>query len=91
MLRAVREHAVVFGMCALALLCVGLLLFDGVVFYANAARSRTPIAGNQKKSALSEQEVIDTLKLVDQRQKEFDAVLGAFSASGNLASSTKAK
>lgn len=91
MLRIVREHIVATGMCTLALLFVGALLFDGAVFYADVVRSRAPITANEKKANLSEQEVIDTLKLVDDRQKEFDEILGNVSKPVNATSSIKIK
>lgn len=88
--RILREHAVVIGTLTLAALAAGVLLFDGLVFYVDVITVRQPAAGSGKKINLSEKEIAETMKLLDARQKEFDAILDTFGG-GNSASSTKVR
>ena len=78
LLRSVREHAIIVSTCALVFLLVGVLLFDSFVFYTTVVQERKPVSGNEKKIDLSEKEVTDTLMLLDERQKNFDEILGQF-------------
>lgn len=78
-LRIVREHMITVGMGVLALLFVGVLLFDGWVFYANIVQQREPAAAREKKINLSEKGVADVLILLDARQKKFDETLNGIS------------
>jgi hypothetical protein len=85
----VRKHLVAAGMCVLALLLLGVLIFDGFVFYENIMRQRQPATGSEKKIELFEKEVADTLLLLDARQKKFDEILTSISAPKIATSSLK--
>lgn len=89
--RILREHAVVIGMLTLVSLAAGVLLFDGLIFYRDVVAVRQPAAGSGKKISLSEKEISKTMKLLDARQKAFDAILDTFGGAENAASSTKVR
>jgi len=86
-----REHGVVIGVTALALFLIGILFFDGLLFYANVIRAREAATGSERKINLSEQGMADTLKLLDNREKKFNDILAGLSETGNIASSTKVR
>lgn len=88
---ALREHGIVAGTYALALLLIGILLFDGLIFYASVIRPREAATGSERKIDLSEQKIADTLNLLDDREKKFNDILAGLSATGNIASSTKVR
>ncbi|MBI4225467.1 MAG: hypothetical protein HY617_04060 [Candidatus Sungbacteria bacterium] len=89
--RILRGRSVVIGTYALAMLAVGVLLFDGLVFYTDVVKVRQPVAGSEKKINLSEKEITETLGLLDARQKKFDDILSVYEEPGSAASSTKAR
>ena len=84
-LRVVRAHAVLFGVCGLLLLLVAVLVFDGIVFYTNVMGEREYALETEKKINLSEQGIADVLRLMRDRQKKFDGVLNNL---GSVASAT---
>lgn len=93
---ALREQGVVIGIGALTLFLMGLLLFDGLIFYTNVIRPRQAATGRERKINLSEKSIADTLKLLDNREKEFNDILTGLGEAGtptyvggNIASSTR--
>lgn len=88
---ALREHGVVIGIIALTLFLMGILLFDGLIFYTNVIRPREAATGKERKINLSEKGMADTLKLLDNREKEFNDILAGLGGTGNTASSTKVR
>ena len=91
MLRVVRGHVVVLGVSLLVLLCAGVLLFDGVIFYTHVIRSRGLVTGNEKRIDLSERIVIDTLRIVDDRQNKFDEILNGLDTANGVAAATSSR
>lgn len=88
---ALREHGVVIGIIALTLFLMGLLLFDGLIFYTNVIRPREAATGRERNINLSEKSIADTLNLLDAREKEFNDILTDLGGVGNIASSTRAR
>lgn len=88
LLQVVRERYVFAGALLLACLLVAVLLFDGLVFYVYVVRERETAAGNERSIKLSEDLVRDTMRLVDERQRKFDAILENLSPAVLVASST---
>lgn len=71
---------IIFG-AALLLLAVlaGLIVVDGYLFYTlrQSERATRVVAGSRAaSSALSEQEIEDTIRLLDQRSEEYQSLLG---------------
>ncbi len=90
-LTVLQEHGVVAGTTVLALLLAGILLFDGLIFYARVIRAREATTDSERKINLSEQEIADTLKLLDNREKKFNDILAGLDETGNATSSTKVR
>lgn len=93
-----REHGIVIGITALALFLIGMVLFNGLIFYTNVIRPRKAATGRERKINLSEKSMADTLKLLDNREKEFNDILMGLSRTGtptyvggNIASSTRVR
>jgi len=83
-----RKHGVVVGTIALALLLIGVLFFDGLIFYANVIRPREAAPGRERKIILSEKAIADTVRLLDDRQREFDAILNIYEAPSSAVAPT---
>ena len=86
-----QKPGVVAGSCVWALFLIGMLLFDGLIFYTNVTRPREAATGSERKTSLSEKEIADTLKLLDDREREFNDILTGLGGTGNIASSTKVR
>lgn len=87
LLHRVGEHIAAIGMCMLLVLLLGVLLFDGLIFYINVVRQRQPPSANERKINLSEKNIADVLILLDARQKEFDEILNALTTTKRATSS----
>lgn len=88
---ALREHGVVIGITALTLFLMGIVFFDGIIFYTNVIRPRQAATGSERKINLSEKGMADTLELLDAREKEFNDILTGLGGAGSAASSTRAR
>lgn len=88
LLRFAQKRTVIAGVGALAFLFLAVLLFDGLVFYSDVIKSRIPATASGKQLHLSEQDIAETLTLLDDRQKQFDAIRRSFGPTGAASAST---
>ena len=75
-LSRIRGAGVLVGAYGIGALFFGVLIFDGIVFYTTVARRHQDVPATAR-PLFSEQDIIDTKKIADDRQKNLDSLLGA--------------
>ena len=85
--RMSRKRMVAAAAILLILLFAGMLLCDGFIFYTYVMRPRESPSGKAKRIDLSEAKIVEILRLVNDRQKEFDSLLAPFGGAARATSS----
>ena len=71
-----RDEFIILGVIILALFLAALIIFDAYFFYTSLKAEKEVVQAPHKITTLTSVEIDEAIKVLDERQQEFNRILG---------------